>query len=151
MQGLHKRWCEETSWKHRWDFVSPALRLLERRREWVSCPPHMRRNGENEILTMNQSELHSTPPEYLSRTEGQWRCETHTSWRVEGDVLVAKEYILLLGMRRWTGVICFTVAWAAAEICSTAAFSYYSVRNPHLCVTTFLFFFVFWSKSGDVS
>lgn len=100
---------------------------------------------------MNQSELHSTPPECLSRTEGQWRCETHTSsWRVEGTALVAKEYVLLLGMRRWTGVICFTVARAAAEICNTAAFSYL-VRNPHLCVTTFLFFFVFWSESGDAS
>lgn len=49
----------------------------------------MRRNGENEILTMNQSELHSTPPEYLSRTEGRWRCETHTSpWRVGGAMLL---------------------------------------------------------------
>lgn len=141
MQGLHERWCEETSEKHRWDFVSPALRLLERRREWVSCPPDMHRNGENEILTMNQSELHSTPPEYLSRTEGQWRCETHTSsWRVEGDALVAKEYILLLGMRRWTGVICFTVAWAAAEICSTAAFSIIIWWGIHTCLLPISYF-----------
>lgn len=89
-------------------------------------------------------------PEYVSRTEGQWRCETHTSsWRVEGDALVAKEFILLLGMRRWTGVICFTVARAAAETCNTAGLSYNLMRNPHLCVTTL--FFVFWSETGDVS
>lgn len=53
------------------------------------------RDGENERLTMNQSEVETPPLEWLSRAEGHQRSETHAlKLRVEDGALVAKEYLL---------------------------------------------------------
>lgn len=50
------RGCGDASQKYRWDFYVSSTQTSEERREWVSCPADTGRNGENEILTLNQSE-----------------------------------------------------------------------------------------------
>lgn len=65
-------------------FCVCSTQTLEERREWVSCPPDMGQNGENEILTMNQSELDPTPPEYLAELKDSSTAKPtphHGEWR----------------------------------------------------------------------
>lgn len=53
------------------------------------------RDGENERLRMNQSEVETAPLEWLSRAEGHPRSETHAlTLREEDDAPVAREYLL---------------------------------------------------------
>ena len=62
----------------------------------LSCQHGPRcRDGENESLTMNQSEVETLALEWLSIAEGHPRSETHAlTLREEDNALVAKEYLL---------------------------------------------------------